>query len=180
MVCVLLLLALAGLSTATASGETRTAARASVGRHDAVTFYTHEIRKYRTETWYWQRVMGVQRSEIRVRSLSSHSIDTLRHLTAVWRRHQRAASRHAHHPPHLSAFMCIHRHEGSWQDAGAPYWGGLQMNLTFQRSYGDWLLRLKGTADHWTPLEQIWTAVRAHRSQGFYPWPNTARYCGLI
>ena len=26
-----------------------------------------------------------------------------------------------------------------------------------------------------------WAAERAHHSgRGFYPWPNTARYCGLI
>ncbi len=43
------------------------------------------------------------------------------------------------------------------------------------------LLRRKGTADRWTPVEQMWVAERAHRSgRGFYPWPNTARYCGLI
>jgi hypothetical protein len=43
------------------------------------------------------------------------------------------------------------------------------------------LLRRKGTADHWTPLEQIWVAEHAYRSgRGFYPWPNTARDCGLI
>ncbi len=30
-------------------------------------------------------------------------------------------------------------------------------------------------------VEQMWVAERAHRSgRGFYPWPNTARYCGLI
>jgi len=27
----------------------------------------------------------------------------------------------------------------------------------------------------------MWAAERAHRAgRGFYPWPNTARYCGLI
>jgi hypothetical protein len=27
----------------------------------------------------------------------------------------------------------------------------------------------------------MWVAERAHRSgRGFYPWPNTARHCGLI
>ena len=76
--------------------------------------------------------------------------------------------------------MCIHRFEGSWADAGPAYYGGLQMSITFQRSYGGWLLRRKGTANHWTPLEQIWTAERARRTRGFYPWPNTARVCGLI
>ena len=90
------------------------------------------------------------------------------------------AHRQAQHPPHLRDWLCIHRFEGAWTDAGAPYWGGLQMDLTFQIRYGGWLYRTKGTADHWTPLEQIWTAEKARRSRGFYPWPNTARVCGLL
>ena len=63
----------------------------------------------------------------------------------------------------------------------APYYGGLQMDLGFQRAYGAKLLETKGTADNWSPLEQMWVAERAHASgRGFYPWPNTARYCNLF
>jgi hypothetical protein len=83
-------------------------------------------------------------------------------------------------PPHYEQWMCIHRYEGSWTDPDAPYWGGLQMDDEFQRTYGIELYRAKGTADHWTPLEQMWVAERAYRTRGFWPWPNTARYCGLI
>lgn len=84
-------------------------------------------------------------------------------------------------PAHYSAWMCIHSHEGSWTDSGAPFWGGLQMDYGFQSTYGGELLARKGTADHWTPLEQMTVAERAYNSgRGFYPWPNTARYCGLI
>jgi hypothetical protein len=83
-------------------------------------------------------------------------------------------------PAHLAQFTCIHHFEGSWTDSGAPFWGGLQMDMGFQATYGGWLLRTKGTADHWTPLEQIWVAERAVPSRGFNPWPNTARYCGLL
>ena len=55
------------------------------------------------------------------------------------------------------------------------------MNLSFQRSYGGYLLSVKGTANHWGPYEQMWVAERAFKSgRGFYPWPNTARSCGLI
>jgi hypothetical protein len=55
------------------------------------------------------------------------------------------------------------------------------MDIGFQRRYGGYLLRKKGTADNWTPLEQMWVAERALQAgRGFYPWPNTARYCGLI
>ena len=81
----------------------------------------------------------------------------------------------------LAGWLCIHRYEGAWHRSNGPYYGGLQMDLGFQRTYGARLLRTKGTADHWTPLEQMWVAERAHRSgRGYYPWPNTARYCGLI
>jgi len=84
------------------------------------------------------------------------------------------------HPPHYRQWMCIHHYEGSWTDDNAPYWGGLQMDLGFQRTYGRYLLATKGTANHWNPLEQMWVAEKAYATRGFYPWPNTARYCGLI
>ena len=55
------------------------------------------------------------------------------------------------------------------------------MSMGFQRAFGRYLVRRKGTADNWTPAEQMWTAERAHRSGlGFHPWPNTARACGLM
>ena len=92
----------------------------------------------------------------------------------------------AQNPPRKSAWLCIHRHERhpaqGWRTrTGNGYYGGLQMDISFQRTYGGWLLRQKGTANNWTSLEQIWVAERAYRSgRGFHPWPNTARYCGLI
>ena len=91
------------------------------------------------------------------------------------------------HPPalpvasHYAAWLCIHSYEGSWTDSGAPYYGGLQMDMKFQQTYGSELLRTKGTANNWTPAEQMAVAEKAYSSgRGFYPWPNTARYCGLI
>ena len=54
------------------------------------------------------------------------------------------------------------------------------MDVGFQHSYGGWLFTRKGTANHWSPLEQIWVAENALKSRGFWPWPNTARYCGLL
>lgn len=84
-------------------------------------------------------------------------------------------------PAHYSAWLCIHGHEGSWDDDGSPYYGGLQMDIEFQSSYGGELLAKKGTANNWTPLEQMWVAEKAFSSgRGFYPWPNTAHLCGLI
>ena len=108
------------------------------------------------------------------------AIGDLERTIRVWQRRDLKAHRLAQHPPHMNEWMCIHHYEGAWNDVGGPYWGGLQMSLTFQQRYGGWIYRLKGTADHWTPLEQIWTAEKARQSRGFWPWPNTARICGLI
>ena len=133
------------------------------------------IQKQRRETWRWQRVMGTRLT----RELSNPPAEPEARADA-WHRLAVRVRRRAQHPPHLRAWLCIHRYEATWHDPNAPYYGGLQMDVQFQRTYAPQLFRLKGTADRWTPLEQIWTAERARRSRGFYPWPNTARYCGLI
>lgn len=82
----------------------------------------------------------------------------------------------------LGAWLCIHAGEGSWtSNTGNGYFGGLQMDYGFMRTYGPGLLAVKGTADRWTPAEQIMVARRARDSgRGYFPWPNTARACGLI
>ncbi|HEY8646022.1 MAG TPA: hypothetical protein VIL77_09120 [Gaiellaceae bacterium] len=80
------------------------------------------------------------------------------------------------------SFLCIHQYEGAWNaNTGNGYYGGLQMDLSFQGSYGAEFLRRWGTADNWPVWAQLQAAVRAYQSgRGFYPWPNTARACGLI
>ena len=89
---------------------------------------------------------------------------------------------HAHRLPQgwLRAALCVHSHEGSWRDSGAPYWGGLQMDMTFMRNYGSRELRRWGTADHWSPHTQLDVAYRGWKVQGWSAWPNTARMCGLL
>jgi hypothetical protein len=77
------------------------------------------------------------------------------------------------------AALCVHRHEGSWTDSGAPYYGGMQMDWTFMRTHGRWLLARKGTAEHWTPREQLRVAYRGWRAQGWAAWPTASRACGL-
>jgi hypothetical protein len=134
------------------------------------------IDRYRHETWLWQRMMGRSLT----RNLKDPPVDVFAKIE-VWKQVATKTRLHAQNPPHKRAWLCIHRFEGSWTDPNPPYYGGLQMDLGFQRTYGRHLLATKGTADHWTPLEQMWVAERAHRAgRGFYPWPNTARYCGLI
>ncbi len=66
------------------------------------------------------------------------------------------------------------------------------MDMTFQQEYGPEYLHKYGTADHWPPFIQIRVARRArdgwynpftHRyysGRGYWPWPNTARFCNLL
>jgi hypothetical protein len=140
-----------------------------------------QIRRYQRQTWRWQSLMGVRRTPAANAAARDPSRKFRRWVRDSWKRRSIRARRSAARPPHRSAWLCIHRYEGRWTDPNPPYYGGLQMDISFQRRYGRRLLRRKGTADNWTPLEQMWVAEHAYRSgRGFYPWPNTARYCGLI
>jgi hypothetical protein len=134
------------------------------------------IDRYRHAVWHWQRVMGRH-----VTRRLPNAPDEFTQKVDAWKRVANRIARRAQNPPHKQAWLCIHHYEATWTDPNPPYYGGLQMDLGFMRTYGAGLLRRKGTADHWTPLEQMWVAERARRAgRGFYPWPNTARYCGLI
>src|SRR3954454_3571256 len=80
------------------------------------------------------------------------------------------------------AFLCIHSYEGAWtSNTGNGYYGGLQMDWGFMRTYGADFVRRWGSADNWPVEAQLAAAARAHASgRGFTPWPNTARACGLL
>jgi hypothetical protein len=134
------------------------------------------IDRYRRRTWHWQRIM-----QRRVTLTLTRPPAVPLERVHVWKLKSIRLEKVAMHPPHLGAWLCIHRYEGAWTEAGPPYYGGLQMDLGFQRTYGRALLASKGTANNWTPLEQIWVAERAFQAgRGFWPWPNTARFCGLL
>jgi hypothetical protein len=161
-----------------AQQKAKTVTRSS--RAAALHYLESRLQRFEEETWYWERLTGSPRTDTAGRRLQGMAVTDLEHTVRAWQLQDSKAHRAAQRPPHMNQWMCIHRYEGAWNDVGGPYWGGLQMSLTFQQRYGGWIYRLKGTADHWTPLEQIWTAEKALRSRGFWPWPNTARLCGLI
>jgi hypothetical protein len=171
--------AIGGAPLATAAGESGSKTE-EVRRLAAVGRLGEQVYAFQRTTWRWERLMGAPRTPTEGRVLREMSIPDVRQAVVLWKRRALAARRKAQRPPHLQAFLCIHRFEGSWADGSGPYYGGLQMDVGFQSAYGRRLYRTKGTADNWTPLEQIWTAEKAHRSRGFWPWPNSARYCGLI
>ena len=172
-----------GTTTATTAAPVTTSPVAIDTRARARTMarWNRHIRGFRAATRHWLTVIHGRPPGVGSPRLLAavHSMDRLHELAIAWQHREHAAWWRANHPPALRAWLCIHHYEGSWTDSGGPYWGGLQMDLGFQETYGGWLLRHKGTADHWSPLEQIWVAVRAWRVRGYAPWPNTARYCGL-
>jgi hypothetical protein len=125
------------------------------------------------------------------RSFASATGPTGRATLRLWQRRSAlaavAVSDHRVDQPTLPAWLndslvCIHHYEGAWNaNTGNGYYGGLQMDLGFQARYGADFLRLWGTADKWPVWAQLQAAGRAYQSgRGFYPWPNTARACGLI
>jgi hypothetical protein len=85
-------------------------------------------------------------------------------------------------PSLLRAFLCIHHYEGAWNaNTGNGYYGGLQMDWSFMRTYGARFVERWGSADNWPAWAQLDAAARALRSgRGFAPWPSTARLCGLL
>jgi hypothetical protein len=177
------LLVLVGVIVLAIAALTRTdSADAGVQR----TAVIEQIQDLRVETWRWQQLTMTPRTPTSYSERQARSTRYLSWVRSLWHRRAAAAERKAVSPPNRSQWLCIHHHErhpaqGWATRTGNGYYGGLQMDLTFQRTYGAHLLRRKGTADRWKPYEQIWVAERARRSgRGFYPWPNTARACGLI
>jgi hypothetical protein len=162
------------------AGQATAQAERNHGRASRAVALVHSIEKARDATWHWQDEMVFSRT--RYAGSADHASNRYRTwVLHLWISREERAQWEAQHPPHLAAWLCIHRYEGSWTDPNAPYYGGLQMDWNFMSTYGAELLRIKGTADHWTPLEQMWVAERAYSSgRGFYPWPNSAHWCGLI
>lgn len=154
--------------------RTATVVAAKVERNLVRWVNPRRVRRLRGAVWRWQTVMGVRRATFAAELRTSRAL-------RFWVREARRVRRVAAHPPHMLGWLCIQRYEGSWQDSGDPYWGGLQMDRGFMESYAPRTLLRRGWADQWTPLEQMWVAERAHRSgRGFWPWPSTARSCGLL
>ena len=186
-----LLLALAGIpsaAAAVASGNGRQTPEARyAARHEAllpadersINYWSAKARRAQATTVRWLTVIrGRPPRHVSILGGTSTPQSALS-LAHAWHRRAIAAWRVAQHPPNLRAWNCIHHYEGSWGDPDAPYWGGLQMDYSFQSAYGAWLLKHEGTANHWSPLEQIWTGVRAWRVRGFAPWSTTAHACGV-
>lgn len=171
----------AGAAKAAVSNSTpppAAAVLAEAGKHAARTRQRPQVNRrllahYVTMTRRWSAIMGLRRQTPAIRP----TVPAFRAWRAVARRTYLAYL----NPPHKRGWLCIHRYEGAWSDSGDPYWGGLQMDRGFMEAYAPRHLLAHGWADNWSPIDQMWVAERAFRSgRGYYPWPNTAHYCGLI
>jgi hypothetical protein len=167
-------LAAAGLPTANV-------VQPSQARLDEGQVIVRKIHRYERATWGWERLMGVRRTQSRRLYLRTSDLDYRLLILRQWHRRALHARHRAHNPPHERAWRCLQRHEGAWTDPSDPYWGGLQMDRSFMRVYAPRHLLRRGWANRWSAVEQMWVAERAIRAgRGFYPWPSTARMCGLI
>jgi hypothetical protein len=97
--------------------------------------------------------------------------------------HYRAA--YARRLPVLQNLLCIHTYEGSWGAVSATvptYYGGLQMDATFEAAYGADVLASSGGAhaNLWPRHDQLMVAYRGYKVRGYTPWPAAAAACGLI
>jgi len=183
------LLATLALAVALGAGVERAVAEGVTSDEPTDAQILRRIAHWRKQTWHWQTVLGRRRTRASepVRGVADRQYKLW--LLQVWRQRAGWIWLRAKHPAHKRQWRCIQRYEGPWRsypggpgllDSGGPYYGGLQMDLEFQRTYGAYLLHKKGTANRWSPLEQMWVAERAYKTRGFYPWPTTAAYCGLI
>lgn len=158
-------------------------ARAAGHRATPLITARHSIDFYRAATWRWQSQMAAPKTRSNYAEKQSHSTAYLHYLTDRWRaRAHTARSTYRSWFSNIYAkWACIHGGEGAWNsNTGNGYYGGLQMDLSFQRSYGAEFFRF-GFAHRWPVWAQLIAAERAYKSgRGFYPWPNTARACGLI
>jgi hypothetical protein len=142
---------------------------------------------YKTATWKWQQKLGAHPTRSSFKPHKILSCDYANWVGSLWRyrahrwhikfKQYVKAQQHLL-PDHYSSWLCIHRYEGAWNsNTGNGYYGGLQFGYSEWKRFGGKFAPMAYLA---TPLEQMWAAEAYWEVSGFYPWPNTARACGLI
>jgi hypothetical protein len=142
----------------------------------------HEIRLRRDHAVHRAWKLGI--------ILTTHSrerdtvdVPTLEAMDARW--HRRAHAYRAElrrRAPVYEDLACIHGYEGSWwsYSPAGPYYGGYQMDPTFEQHYGADYVAIWGDANNWPAPMQTAAAYRATLEVGFSPWPSSAAACGLL
>ena len=89
-----------------------------------------------------------------------------------------------HRRPVIEGLKCIHTYEGAWDavsDTVPTYYGGLQMDASFEEAYGSDVLAYRGGhANVWPRHDQLMVAIRGYEVRGYTPWPTAAAACGLL
>lgn len=147
------------------------------------------IAHYRKVTWKLQQKLGTSPAAVEHKlwdlpscNYAKWAADLWRDRSAQWKDRWVKYLKNRPTIKYLSQWICIHNHEGAWNaNTGNGYYGGLQMDTTFQNAYGrDMIAKYGGYAHTWSPRDQMIVAERAHDSgRGFGPWPNTRRMCGI-
>lgn len=145
------------------------------------------LRFYRGRYTVWMQLRGIERIST---GRKPRSCADAHWLAKVWRVRARVAkvkyvkhelARKNRFRNLYEKWRCIHEHEGAWNaNTGNGYYGGLQMDISFQLAHGRRFYERWGTANNWPVWAQLAAAEDAYRTRGFSPWPNTARYCGLL
>ena len=88
-----------------------------------------------------QAVIGIKRTQVSGKYMVAKSHSYKVWVLKQWRKRMGNVNHLFRNPPQYSAWLCIHRGEAAWNaHTGNGYYGGLQMDLSFQRSYGRHLL----------------------------------------
>jgi hypothetical protein len=142
----------------------------------------HDIRLRRGHAVWRAWKLGIILDPVR-RERYTVDVPTLRAMDARWHlRAHRYKLRLIKRAPVYAALRCIHSYEGAWDaySPAGPYYGGYQMDPTFEATYGPDYVQRWGDASNWPPSMQTAAAYHATRVVGYSPWPNTAALCGLL
>ena len=156
------------------------AKRATSSRSEKCPAARRALRWYQRHEREWRVKMGAQGKPVKA-ARATAECPRLRYLAQRWRDKARAArARFASwHDATYEKWLCIHEHEGAWNDDDPPYWGGLQFSDWFQRHYGPEFFARWGTADRWPVWSQLVAAERAWRECVCFRQWGTAWRCGL-
>lgn len=162
------------LAAATLQASTTTASAANaplldkIHRHVEQTNQLREAKGYRPYRYRYRPERNVHMRRYYLRQW------TARHRQAISLQRRWLWSR-----AWYQAAMCVHRGEGAWtSNTGNGFYGGMQFDYSTWLSNGGG--RFAAYAHLATPVEQLTVTYWTWQRRGWYPWPNTARACGLI
>jgi len=188
LICLLSLAAGTARALASTSPAAANGVLAGTGADEtssAVHALRHEVRSTRGLAMWMAYVAALPASRHGHAERRATTVPQLVPILLCWqhrlRSHRAALQRRQ---PTLDGLRCIHHCECAWNavsDSVPTYYGGLQMDRSFERAYGaDVLAAADGLdANSWSPHDQLMVAMRAYRDTGYSPWPNPAAACGL-